>query len=175
MVFEELACPSSLSPSSLPAGACPFPHTPGWPSSGLKVGLKYDLDAPHLRGAILNSEQQLKEPQQCPKALPSQLSLLRAPLGRLVCVKEWSRTENDGQLLIKMILLLLLPWFADVWPCAWCYLNKIPSHLCTCICRAAAPVTEQDIHWAIALLLVQTNIFYLRIIYLKDIRIILTN
>lgn len=66
--------------------------------TGLKVGLKYHLDAPHLRGALLICEQHFKDPQQCPKALPSQLSLLRALLYRLVCVKEWIRTETGGQL-----------------------------------------------------------------------------
>ncbi|RMC08968.1 hypothetical protein DUI87_13964 [Hirundo rustica rustica] len=58
--------------------------------------VKYDLDAPHPRGAILISEQHLKDPQQCPKALQSQLSLLGALLYRLVCVKNGSELKLMG-------------------------------------------------------------------------------
>lgn len=52
VVFGRLPCPRSLSPPLWQQEHVLLP-TPGWPSSGLKVGLKYHLEAPHLRGAIL--------------------------------------------------------------------------------------------------------------------------
>lgn len=154
--MEELTCPSSLSPALCQQEQVLLPTPGSRHRTKSKVGIRPGCSSPEWCHPCLWTT--FQRSQQCPKALPAQLPLLRALLHRLECERV-DQNWNWWAASIKAILSLLLPWFADIWQCAWCYLNKIQSNSCTCISRDAAPVTEQDVHCSIALLFVQNNLF----------------